>query len=285
MLWPSNSHSSSMTNSQALLSSVGAFNGSGIALASQSFASSGYGSIIMYFQHHTGQLRSAQLSKDGIWKGGDVTEVVAADAKNGTPIAAVAYAKDNIAAVSSKTQMERWHKLTSSKWHLFYINKDNIITEITNSNTTNVWVPGPINDLQLRAMDDPHVGLQACWYGGFYSDAAYDHSPVPGQSNVTQDHSNQSVGIRLWFASNATTFESVEWTYGSKSWTQQQTFDGYNGHAGVGCYSWGPGSDTYVFFIDLQNDVNILWKEMNTTLTDTPKHPVNTWTKSKLSPT
>ena len=54
----------------------------------------------MYFQHHTGQLRSVQLGKDGAWKGGDVTGIVAANPKNGTPIAAVAYAKDNVAAVS-----------------------------------------------------------------------------------------------------------------------------------------------------------------------------------------
>ena len=54
----------------------------------------------MYFQHHTGQIRSAQLGSDGSWKGGDVTEVVAADAKNGTPIAAVAYARNSTSSVS-----------------------------------------------------------------------------------------------------------------------------------------------------------------------------------------
>ena len=37
--------------------------------------------------------------------------------------------------------------------------------------------------------------------------------------------------------------------------------------AGVGCYSWGPGSDTYVFFVNLQNEVVILWKDLNTTIT------------------
>jgi hypothetical protein len=56
----------------------------------------------MYFQHHTGQLRQAQLGSDGIWKGGDITQIVAADAKNGTPIAAVAYARNDTAAVSMR---------------------------------------------------------------------------------------------------------------------------------------------------------------------------------------
>ncbi len=84
---------------QDFLSQVGAFNGSGIALASESFDSGGHGAITMYFQHHTGQIRSAQLATDGTWQGGDITTVVAVDAKNGTPIAAVAYARNQTAQV------------------------------------------------------------------------------------------------------------------------------------------------------------------------------------------
>ena len=53
----------------------------------------------MYFQHHSGQLRSVQLGSDGQWRGGDATEIVATDAKNATPIAAVAYTRDNKAFV------------------------------------------------------------------------------------------------------------------------------------------------------------------------------------------
>lgn len=91
---------------QNFLSTVGAFNGSGIALASESFASGGHGAIVMYFQHHSGQLRSAQLASDGTWQGGDATELVAIDAKNGTPIAAVAYARNQTAAVSIQRSLE-----------------------------------------------------------------------------------------------------------------------------------------------------------------------------------
>ena len=91
---------------QNFLSTVGAFNGSGIALASESFASGGHGEIVMYFQHHTGQLRSAQLESDGTWQGGDITDVVASDAKSGTPIAAVAYARNQIATVSMRPNLE-----------------------------------------------------------------------------------------------------------------------------------------------------------------------------------
>ena len=77
---------------------------------------------------------------------------------------------------------------------------------------------------------------------------------------------------------NSTAFNSVGWTYGDTSWAEQQIFNGYNGHGGVGCYSWGPTSDTYVFFINLQNEVNILWKELNTTLKGNATHPIDVWT-------
>ncbi|KAL8709878.1 MAG: hypothetical protein Q9220_005494 [cf. Caloplaca sp. 1 TL-2023] len=250
---------SSGVGAPSTLSRTGAFNGSGIALASQSFASGGYGSIVMYFQHHTSEIRSVQLGSDGTWNGGDAREIVAVDAKNGTPIAAVAYARNNTA----------W-------WHIFYISTNNTVTEIINSNKTNVWSPGPINDLNLQAMDDPKVGLQACWYGSFYSDSTYNHSPVPGQSNTTASESDQTVGIHLWYGKDPSTFQSVGWTYGDDVWQVQQTFEGYNGHAGVGCYSWGPGSDTYVFFMTPDAELNILWKDLNTTLkanVTIPVHP------------
>jgi hypothetical protein len=74
---------------------TGAFNGSGIALASQSFSanveSGTQGTIVMYFQHHTGEIRWIQLSNGGDWTGGSVSEVVAVDAKNNTPLSAVSY--------------------------------------------------------------------------------------------------------------------------------------------------------------------------------------------------
>ena len=130
-------------------------------------------------------------------------------------------------------------------------------------------------------MDDPNVGLQACWYG--HSEDFYGHSPVPGQTKATGTGSDQTVGIHLWYAKNSTSFDAVGWTYGDTAWSEQQTFDGYNGHAGVGCYSWGPDSDTYVFFVNTDDEINILWKDLNTTLTGNTTHPVNEWTKSGSS--
>jgi hypothetical protein len=79
----------------AYYSQHGAFNGSGIALASQSFASNlekgTQGSIVMYFQHFSGEIRWYQLTNSGEWQGGTVSEVVAVDARNNTPLSAVSY--------------------------------------------------------------------------------------------------------------------------------------------------------------------------------------------------
>jgi hypothetical protein len=46
----------------------------------------------MYFQYYDGSLRWIRLLEDGYWEGGGIAEIITSDAKNGTAIAAVAYA-------------------------------------------------------------------------------------------------------------------------------------------------------------------------------------------------
>ena len=75
----------------AYYSTTGAFNGSGIALAAQSF-DTGKGALVVYFQHWTGEIRYMQLSDpSNSWIGGSADEVVALDAKNGTSLSVVSY--------------------------------------------------------------------------------------------------------------------------------------------------------------------------------------------------
>jgi hypothetical protein len=130
-------------------SDEGAFNGSGIALASQSFSrqlSQGtQGNLVLYFQHWTGDIRWKQLSNTGDWLGGDFSAVVAKDAKNNTPLSAVSYVLDGV-----------------SQWHVFYIDRNNTIKQRSNTNSTNVWQDGPINKLKLKTFDAELVGMQAC---------------------------------------------------------------------------------------------------------------------------
>ena len=217
----------------------------------------------MYFQHHSGEIRWKQLSSSGDWVGGDFSTVIAVDAKNSTPLSAVAYALNN-----------------QSTWHIFYIDQNNQIKQRSNSNTTNVWVDGPINKRNLTALDADMVGLQACWYGNDYGDVDYTHTPLPtsgGDAAFSED-----VGMHIWYASDETTFQQLGWRDGDNDWTFQQSWLNLNGHAGVGCYSWGPGTVTYVMFVDQQNTVNFYWKDTNTNTTANATHPINEWTNCEL---
>jgi hypothetical protein len=83
----------------AYYSKEGAFNGSGLALASQSFGSGEYGELVLYFQHYSGSIRWQRLTPDNGWVGGTASEVVATDAKNSTPLSAVAYSLNGVSTV------------------------------------------------------------------------------------------------------------------------------------------------------------------------------------------
>lgn len=137
-------------------------------------------------------------------------------------------------------------------------------------NTTNIWRDGPINQLKLKAMDHTNVGLQACWYGSFYG--------TPNQNQTSKD---SVIGMHLWYGKDSTTLEEVNWTYNTTDWSRQDNFTA-NAHAGIGCYSWGEGSVSYVMMVNLDNQVNLLWKDLNTTIRSTPIHPIDKWTNTSV---
>jgi hypothetical protein len=56
----------------------------------------------MYFQHHSGDIRFERLTAEGSWVGGSQSEIVASNAKNSTPLSAVAYVQNG-----------------TSQWHVF----------------------------------------------------------------------------------------------------------------------------------------------------------------------
>ncbi len=136
---------------------------------------------------------------DGSWQGGSAAETLARDAKNGTPISAVAYSMDE-----------------QSIWHIFYVDVDNTIRERINSNTTNVWREGPLSKRNLRANSVDRIGMQACWFGNFYGDSSFQKSDAFNAPN-TEGLPNDQIGMRLWYASSNTTFEQLGWLYGEVS--------------------------------------------------------------------
>jgi len=130
-------------------------------------------------------------------------------------------------------------------------------------------------------MNDTAVGLQACWYGSFYGDANYTHSPIPGTGSNTTSQ-DQVIGMHLWYGKNPTTLQEVTWTYNTTNWYEQETFVA-NAHAGVGCYSWGPGSVSYVMMVDLDDNLQVSWKDLNSSVTPTSSHPVNSWVNTTFT--
>lgn len=117
------------------------------------------------------------------------------------------------------------------------IDVENQIRQRSNSNTTGVWTNGTIDNVGLKAYVGDLVGMQACWAG------------------------NLGVGMRIWFASNSTTFQEYIWYDPEDTWRWQREWTGYNGAAGVGCYSWGPNTTAYVTLVTLKNNVELWYKD------------------------
>lgn len=76
---------------------TGVFNGTGLDINSAAFVQNFPGfanqsaQVILYFQHHSGDLRWAGLNDSG-WFGGGPNQTIATDAKNATSISTAAFA-------------------------------------------------------------------------------------------------------------------------------------------------------------------------------------------------
>ena len=171
--------------------------------------------------------------------------------------------------------------LTATQIHIFYIDRNNTVKQVTQDNITDIWQPGPLNDLNLKTLDAPTVGLQACWKGNFYGDNDYTKFPTFSGLNNTEAFAG-SQGMNIWFATDASTFEQYAWFSSSSedTWVRMESWSGHNAHAGVGCYSWGEGTTTYAMMNNPSNSVEIWWKDTNETVPSTSTHPVNSWTNA-----
>jgi hypothetical protein len=150
---------------------------------------------------------------------------------------------------------------------------------VTKSNTSDIWQPGPLTDLKLKAMDSPSSGLQACWKGNYYGDSDFSKFPTASGQTNTQPF-EQRLGMNIWYAVDESTFQQYAWYNGQNVWVPIQRWQGFNGHAGVGCYSWGEGTTTYAMLANKNNDVEFWWKDTNTTTSSQEKHPINSWQNS-----
>ncbi|KAL1594108.1 hypothetical protein SLS59_008942 [Nothophoma quercina] len=246
------------------ISKKGAFNGSGIALAGESWNPDTGTLFTVYFQHHTGDIRFMRYTSGQKWIGGSITETVASNAKNATPISAVAYAANG-------TQF----------FHVFYVGDDNMVKQVTQTNastSSQLWTEGPLSKQNLQVYDgSPSTGLQACWKGNFYGDADYKKFPTIDGDVNTVPFDNR-LGMNIWYASDNSTFSQLAWYAGSPDWKFIQKWQGFNTQAGVGCYSWGAGTTQYAMMVNKDEDVEFWWKDTDTnssTMITNDKHPYN----------
>jgi hypothetical protein len=98
----------------------------------------------------------------------------------------------------------------TSTWHLFYISKADMVRQKTFTNVTNVWEDGPINKLNVKANNNPMVGLQACWFGNLYGDSEYIHSPQFGPNVSTTAGSDSTVGMHLFIGDTGKIYQDIK---------------------------------------------------------------------------
>lgn len=137
-----------------------------------------------------------------------------------------------------------------------------------------------MNELNLTVYDAPNVGLQACWYGNYYGDSDASKFPTRDGNNNTIAFNASTPGMHLWYPSSDTVFQQYGWYEGQDQWLEENTWRDMNAHAGVGCYSWLPGTTTYAMMVDTEDTATIWWKDTNSSRKATDEHPINTWTNA-----
>lgn len=133
----------------AYYSKSGAWNGSGIAIASAN--TNADQSIYAFYQDYRGDLQYTLMSPSGQWDLVGPVNSNSHKALNGTPLSTV------------------YHQLGNKLvWHLFYIDENYYLRERITTNQTNgptaIWTDGPLNDLNLKTWQSNSIGMQACYW-------------------------------------------------------------------------------------------------------------------------
>ena len=97
------------------MSKKGAFNGTGIALAGESWNQGQRKIFTLYFQHHSGDIRFMQYGTDQKWIGGTKAQTVASGVKDASPISAVAFAINSTQYVGHLVSPSIDFSLTSTR--------------------------------------------------------------------------------------------------------------------------------------------------------------------------
>lgn len=110
--------------------------------------------------------------------------------------------------------------------------------------------------------------MKACWYGRLYGVTAWtDQSNMP------------AYGINLWYAKDEDTFEQYGIYEDQPRWSQQEIWDDFNVHAGLGCKSWVGETTIYTMLVNEQNEIEIWWYDASVDEVPTQVHPVDRWAR------
>lgn len=114
------------------------------------------------------------------------------------------------------------------------IDKGFNIRQRSGTNESKIWTDGSIDKVGLKANKADLVGMQACWADPY--------------------------GMRIFFASNSTTFEEYKLLDGHDESIWQRNWTDYNGAAGIGCYGWGDDNTTYAALVNPKDNVEFWYK-------------------------
>ena len=134
------------------------------------------------------------------------------------------------------------------------------------------WTLGPLNDQNVSPLNDDKVGMMACWAG-----------TTSGNEGKAEASNSQDLVIRLAYAEDATTFKLLSYTGLTQQYNTEQTLSKLNGRAKPACYNWAPGTVDYMMFVDLQNSVEVYWRDSGSGQSNSTDHPYNKWTNSTLT--
>jgi hypothetical protein len=235
------------------MSTTAAFHLTGVATAR---GNGGDGDMNVFFQHQSGEIRRMSVDSNGHWTGGDHSTIVTQDAKDGSPVSVFSNTDGGI-----------------HSFYFYFIASNNQVRERIGTQDGNgavIWREGPLSSQNVVALDDPNAAMQVC-YSEFY--------------NQTDPADPSPYGMRLWYAVAPTTIRTYYRTFGQDQWTQETAADYVaNGKAGIGCYTWTGTSIYYLMVMNLDDTMNILYRDARQDQSDTAYYKNTTVVIGSLMP-
>ena len=142
--------------------------------------------------------------------------------------------------------------------YLFYVDDSGIVQDVFQSNNSDgEYINGYFGSLNIRIADGPNAAFEACWQDLWYG------------SNV-----GNSPGIRLYIGQQDGLVHEYMWDQDSNKWSTGYIFPNSNANAGAACW---PGGLSYLYMQNTQKELQMLWKDYNTSATNSTTHPLGVW--------